>query len=88
MVLVTVDTLRQDHLGRNGHARDASPFIDRLAGEGVYFSQAYAQSSWTLPSMLSMFSSLSPAVFGVKRGVAPIEKPDAPGRPEELGLAP
>jgi arylsulfatase len=81
VVFLTIDTLRYDHLSRNGHARETTPYLDRLADEGVYSSHCYAQSSWTLPSMLSMFSSLEPAVFGVTRGVAPIPKPDrAPKR--------
>jgi arylsulfatase A-like enzyme len=76
VVFLTIDTLRHDHLSRNGHARETTPYLDRLADEAVYSSHCYAQSSWTLPSMLSMFSSLEPAVFGVTRGVAPIAKPN------------
>jgi arylsulfatase A-like enzyme len=75
VVLVTIDTLRADHLSRNGHARATTPALDRLAREGVYFPRCYAQSSWTLPSMLSLFSSLSPAVFGVREGVTPVARP-------------
>ena len=75
VVFLTIDTLRNDHMSRNGHPRATTPYLDRLALEGVYCSRCYAQSSWTLPSMLSMFSSLEPAIFGVTRGVAPIAKP-------------
>jgi len=82
VVLITIDTLRQDHLSRNGHARATTPALDRLAGEGVYFARCFAQSSWTLPSMLSLFSSLSPAVFGVKEGVTPLPKPGQRGPSE------
>ncbi|MCH2171610.1 sulfatase [Myxococcota bacterium] len=74
VVLITIDTLRADHLSLNGHPHVTTPYLDRLAREGVYCSRCYAQSSWTLPSMLSMFSSLTPAVFGVTRGVAPLDK--------------
>lgn len=80
VVFLTIDTLRQDHLGRSGHRRNTTPYLDRLAAESVYFTHAFAQSSWTLPSMLSMFSSLEPAIFGVTRGVAPLDKPDKAGK--------
>ena len=69
IILLTIDTLREDHMSRSGHVRETTPYLDRLAKEGAYFSQCYANSSWTLPSMLSMFSSLSPPVFGIKDGV-------------------
>ena len=69
ILFLTVDTLREDRTPRSGHVRDTTPYLDRLASEGVYFSSSYAQCSWTLPSMLSMFSSLPPPVFGVKQGI-------------------
>jgi arylsulfatase A-like enzyme len=81
LVLVTIDTLRADHLSRGGHPRTTTPYLDRLAGEGIYFSRCFAQASWTLPSMLSLFSSLAPAVFGVSDGVQQIPKPGKPRGP-------
>lgn len=61
IVLVSIDTLRADHLGCFGYARDTSPHIDRLAREGVLFRQAIASSNWTLPSHASMLTGLHPA---------------------------
>ena len=69
VVFLSIDTLRADHVSRNGHVRPTTPYLDRLAREGVYFPQCYAQCSWTLPSMLSMFSSLPPPVFGITEGI-------------------
>ncbi len=60
VVLVTIDTLRADHLGCYGYPRETSPFIDRLAGEGVLFRRAFASSSHTTPSHASIFTSLHP----------------------------
>ncbi|MDH3197884.1 MAG: sulfatase-like hydrolase/transferase, partial [Candidatus Krumholzibacteria bacterium] len=51
LVLITVDTLRPDRLGYNGHSRPTSPVIDRLASEGVVFANAYSAAGWTLPSV-------------------------------------
>jgi arylsulfatase A-like enzyme len=64
LVLITVDTLRADHLGSYGHERDTSPAIDALAASGVRFARAYATAPWTLPSMASIFTGLHPGAHG------------------------
>lgn len=56
VLLIVVDTLRADHLGCYGYGRDTSPHIDRLAARGVRFKNTIAQSSWTLPSMISLMT--------------------------------
>ncbi len=80
LILISVDTLRPDHLSRNGHGRATTPYLDALFEEGIYCERAYAQSSWTLPSMLSLIASLSPAEIGIRSGVQPIPKAGAAGR--------
>jgi arylsulfatase A-like enzyme len=61
IVLVSIDTLRADHLGAYGYPRDTSPFLDELARKGVVFDRAYAATSTTAPSHATMFTSLYPA---------------------------
>lgn len=61
IILVSLDTLRADHLGCYGYQRDTSPHLDALAKESVLFENVYAQSSWTLPSHTSMLFSLNSA---------------------------
>jgi arylsulfatase A-like enzyme len=56
VLLVLVDTLRADHLGSLGHPRGPTPAIDSVAARGVLFEEAYAQSSWTSPSIVSLFT--------------------------------
>lgn len=56
VLLVLVDTLRADHLGSMGHPRSPTPAIDSVAEAGVIFEEAYAQSSWTSPSIVSLFT--------------------------------
>ncbi|MFZ5476643.1 MAG: sulfatase-like hydrolase/transferase [Myxococcota bacterium] len=56
VVLVSVDTLRADHLSGYGYSRDTSPFLDRLAADGVRFAHARASAPWTLPSHVTMLS--------------------------------
>lgn len=64
IVLVTIDTLRADHLGMYGYPRDVSPFLDHLASRSVRFDNAFASSSHTMPSHASLFTSLFPAQHG------------------------
>jgi arylsulfatase A-like enzyme len=49
LVLVSFDSLRPDHLGAYGSARDTSPNLDRFAARSVVFEHAYSTSTWTLP---------------------------------------
>jgi len=60
VLLVTIDTLRPDHLGCYGYPRKTSLFLDRLAAEGVLFLNAFSSSSHTTPSHASIFTSLHP----------------------------
>jgi arylsulfatase A-like enzyme len=64
LVLISIDTLRPDHLSTYGYARDTSPTIDALAREGTRFTAAFAQAPWTIPSHASMLSGRYPCVHG------------------------
>jgi arylsulfatase A-like enzyme len=61
LLLVVIDTLRADHLGCYGYARETSPVLDRLAAGGMLFEHAYAQSSWTKPSTASLLTGRLPS---------------------------
>jgi arylsulfatase A-like enzyme len=65
IVLISIDSLRADHLGAYGYHRPTSPNIDRIAAEGIVFERAYSTTSWTLPSHLSMLSGRYPDDHGV-----------------------
>lgn len=56
-LVVVIDTLRADRLGCYGNTRGLTPFLDSLAGRGVLFRHAYAQSPWTNPSVASLLTS-------------------------------
>lgn len=56
IVLVTMDTIRTDHLSTYGYIRETSPFIDSLADKGVRFENAFATTPHTGPAHLSIFS--------------------------------
>ena len=57
ILLISIDTLRADHMSSDGYDRPTSPFVDSLAKDGVRFERAYATSSWTTPSVVSMLTS-------------------------------
>jgi arylsulfatase A-like enzyme len=57
VLVVLVDTLRPDRLGAYGNRRGLTPFLDELAARSTVFGNAYAQSSWTNPSVASLFTS-------------------------------
>jgi arylsulfatase A-like enzyme len=78
VVLVGIDTLRADHLGAYGYSRSTSPRIDQLASRGVQFDRAYSTSSWTVPAVASVMTSLYPNEHGA--GI--------PGNPKNLDKIP
>lgn len=56
VVLVTVDSLRADHVGFMGYDRDTTPYLDELADRGLFFERAYSPSNHTreaVPSILT-----------------------------------
>jgi len=67
IVVITVDTLRADHLGCYGYFRNTSPTIDALAAESVFFTNALTTMATTLPAHLSLWTSRIPLEIGVTR---------------------
>jgi arylsulfatase A-like enzyme len=65
VVLISIDSLRADHLGAYGYARDTSPTMDGLAKEGVLFRNSSSTSSWTLPAHMSLLTGRSLLGHGV-----------------------
>lgn len=65
VLLITIDTLRADHLGSYGDVDAVTPNMDRLAEQGVRFEQAIAAVPVTLPSHLTILTGVLPPVHGV-----------------------
>jgi arylsulfatase A-like enzyme/Flp pilus assembly protein TadD len=71
LVLVTIDTLRADHVGAYGYARARTPTLDRLAADGARFEHAYAAAPITLTSHATMLTGRYPPAHGARdNGVA------------------
>lgn len=66
VVLVSVDTLRADHLGCYGYSRPTSPCVDAFSARAILFERAYAPSFTTADSHMSMFTGVYPSVHGVR----------------------
>ncbi|MEB2284482.1 MAG: hypothetical protein B6D46_03050 [Polyangiaceae bacterium UTPRO1] len=65
VLLVSIDTLRPDHLGSYGYGRDTTPTIDALAAAGARFTTVISPTSWTLPAHVSLLTALPPEIHGV-----------------------
>ncbi|MFN7955841.1 MAG: sulfatase [bacterium] len=77
VILLTIDTLRPDHLGAYGYAHPTSPHLDELARESVLFEDAVSSSAWTSPGLVSLLTGL----FAVRHGVTGPAASVAPGTP-------
>jgi arylsulfatase A-like enzyme len=72
IVLVTIDTLRADHVGAYG-APFATPTLDRLAEEGVLVEQAVTPTPSTGPAHASLMTGLHPWNHGTLRNAVPLD---------------
>src|SRR5947199_94350 len=64
VVLIMVDTLRADHLSCYGSTAVKTPHIDALAADGTRWANAFAQASWTRPSVATILTGLYPSSHG------------------------
>ena len=65
VLLISVDTLRADHLGCYGYPRATSPVLDALAERSVRFADVHAPTPWTLPSHAAMLTGRHPLELGI-----------------------
>lgn len=66
VLLVSIDSLRADHVHAYGYERPTSPTIDSIAADGVLFEQAISPSSWTLPTHVTLLTALPPELHRVE----------------------
>ena len=66
IVLLSADTLRADALALYGNPRVPTPALDQLARDGVVFENDISVAPWTLPSLSTLMSGVSPAVHLVR----------------------
>ena len=78
IILISATNIGARHLGTYGYKRNTSPHIDALAKDSIVFENFFTHASWTLPTGMSLFSSLYPYHHQVmnriaRRGNTPIE---------------
>ncbi len=66
IILISIDTLRADHLPIYGYGKVETPGIDQLARDGIVFDSAWAHSPQTLPSHTSILTGRLPFEHGVR----------------------
>ena len=86
VVLISIDTLRADHLSAWGYGRDTSPFLDGLASAGARFAQARSASPWTLPAHTTLLTGQLPATHHVVEDSLRLST-DVPVLPERMRAA-
>jgi arylsulfatase A-like enzyme len=67
VLLLTIDTLRADHLSCYGYDRPTRPAIDQLAAQGVLFRTPIVQRGGTWPSLTSILTSMYPHTHGIRK---------------------
>ncbi len=86
IILISIDSLRKDHVGAYGYARDTTPNLDALAARGQRFDDARTPSPWTLPSHLTMLTGKWPTEHLVVDDVYALS-PSVPMVQERLSAA-
>src|SRR5919204_4360929 len=69
IILISIDTLRADHLPAYGYRRVKTPALDGLAHDGVLFERAYSHAPQTLPAHVSILSGRLPFEHGVRDNI-------------------
>ncbi len=64
VILITISTLRADHVSCLGCERDTTPNFDDFGEENILFRNVFATSGWMMPAHGSIFTSLYPSVHG------------------------
>ncbi len=87
IVLLSIDTLRADHLGCYGYSRPTSPRLDALANDAVLFEHARTPVPWTTAAHMTMLTSLEPDVHKVTHTALAETRFTGPERLHEAGYA-
>lgn len=69
VIVISIDTLRADHLPAYGYGGVATPAIDALRRDGILYEEAYSHCPMTLPSHLSIFTGLLPYQHEVRNNL-------------------
>ena len=74
ILLISIDTLRQDHLSLYGYEHETSPRLDEFAKKALVFTHAQTPRAKTTPAMASVFTGLYPHDHGVRDLASPLDR--------------
>ena len=91
LIIISIDTLRADHVGAYGYSRETTPNLDAFARDALVFDNFFVTTPSTLPSFASFFTGLSPMQHevlytAVRTRKTPLLAPDIPYLPELLPM--
>jgi arylsulfatase A-like enzyme len=86
VLLAVLDTVRVDAVSAYGQIDGTTPTLDRLAADGLRYTQAFSHANWTVPSHAALFTGLLPSATGMGYVGAPLP-PQFPTLAETLGGA-
>src|SRR5690242_13471860 len=69
VILITIDTLRSDHLPAYGYTKIQTPAIDAFRADSILYEHAYSHAPLTLVSHASIFTGLLPAEHGIRDNI-------------------
>lgn len=84
IILISIDTLRSDHLPAYGYSKISTPGIDTFRGDSILFERAYAHCPLTLVSHASVFTGVLPAEHGIRDNLGYNLNPKIPTLAETL----
>ena len=67
IILLSVDTLRGDHLNSYGYVRETAPNLAKLIDDSVYYKNAYTNGCWTMPSHMSLLTGTLPSRHNINQ---------------------
>jgi arylsulfatase A-like enzyme len=73
IILISIDTLRSDHITPQGYFRDTSPTLLKLVDDSVYYTNAYTNGCWTHPSHMSLLTGTLPSRHGINKPLLTIK---------------
>lgn len=83
IILISLDTLRQDRCSFHGYGRETTPFLAELGKDSLVFNRAYSTAPWTLISHATMLTGMYPAQHRVWERTAAIS-PSIPTLAERM----
>ncbi len=88
IILLSVDTLRGDHITPYGYKRDTAPNLARLVEDSTYYKNAYTNGCWTMPSHMSMITGTLPSRHGVNKDWLAFSRKKFPILPDSIPTLP